>query len=264
MQRLKGMNVKSRSGLLVVLLSLQILRCSGNENESLRVMLLPTEKGSALLCRGYVTNDEQELTSQIYDFTREFSHVDTLDGLPVYAFYSNNEKFFFHVDNEGAIEQLTTLNLTNRLIPYALMTVSPVVLGYWETMLKTNDGVGTEWEVEVDTTVAAVNSKGDTVLVRYYYLAKARFDGWGQTAIPESQSIQSVIDVHWYEIDNFIVNETGRDSLFVKRGSAHYYFDEDLGMIKYITDYKLKQMNQPYVSRHGTWELIEKKLPRES
>jgi len=35
-------------------------------------------------------------------------------------------------------------------------------------------------------------------------------------------------------------------------------------MIKYITDYKLKQMNQPYVSRHGTWELIEKKLPRES
>lgn len=252
-----------RDSLLVLLCSL-VLSCGDNESLQVRTTLLPTENGSALLCRGYVTDDEQELTSKIYEFTREFSHVDTLDGLQVYAFYSNKEKYFFHIDDEGTIRQLNTLNLTNRIIPYQFMTLKPVVLVYWETMLKSNDGVGTEWEVVVDTTVTALNFKRDTVRVRYYYSGKARFDGWGHTAIPESKSIQSVIDVNWYEVENFIVNETSQDSLFVKRGGAHYYFDEELGMIKYITDYKLKQTNQPYVSRHGTWELIEKKLPEAS
>nr|NIR50144.1 hypothetical protein [candidate division KSB1 bacterium]NIR68894.1 hypothetical protein [candidate division KSB1 bacterium]NIS25588.1 hypothetical protein [candidate division KSB1 bacterium]NIT72483.1 hypothetical protein [candidate division KSB1 bacterium]NIU26263.1 hypothetical protein [candidate division KSB1 bacterium] len=179
----------------------------------------------------------------------------------VFAFYNDDKKEYFYVDEAGTVWQSRAINLTNRLVPHNISTSKPVLIRYWEPVLKVEDGVGTEWEVLVDTTITAKSFSGEPFDVRYYYSAKARYEGWGHTAIPESQSIQEVLDVNWYDIDNFIVNETTNDSLFVKRGTAHYYFDPELGMIKYITDYVLRKGSDSYIDRYGTWELVEKKFP---
>ncbi len=233
----------------------------GEKNEVYRTTVLPTQPGSALLFRGYVTDDQQELVGQIHNFARQFSHVDTVDGVPLYGFFWNNERFYFYEEEDGTLRQLVTLDLSRRLVPYGLLTPKPVLLRYWETVFKANEGVGTTWQVRVDTTVEARDASGTPVSVRYLYDAKARFEGWNNAAIPESQTYQKVLDVHWYDQQTVIVNLTAGDSLFVQRGTAHAYFDPKLGLIKYINDYRLKDRKHAYVSRHGTWELIEIKFP---
>lgn len=248
----------SRYRYTLVALALWTLTCG--QQERFTTTVVPKDAQYVLTFRGYVTDDEQELVGRIYTFTRELSHVDTADGLPVYAFYSNDERFLFYEDEDGALHQLTTVNLSDRILPFGLRTSKPALIRFWETLLRTDDGVGTEWEVTVDTTITATDSAGNPVTVRYYYGAKARFEGWGRAAIPESQTYEDVLDVFWHDVDNYIVNETANDTLFVRRGTAHTYFNPELGVVKYISDYVLKDRKHDYVSRHGTWELIKKEV----
>lgn len=253
------LKVKNPPNFLLILMIIGLLACS--EREKIRVTILPPIEGASLYFRGYVTINPEELTSDIYYFTRSFSHVDTLEGHPVYVFYSKDDKVYFYTDEAGTVRQLNMLNLTNRLLAYHITTNKPSNIAYWETLLKLDDGVGTRWHVLVDTTVHGMDSTGKPVQIRYFYSGKARYSGWSHTFIPETNRYERVLDVYWYEIDHYIVNQTTGDSLFIKRGTAHHYFDPELGLIKYVTDYKKKEKNSSYVSRHGTWELIGRKIP---
>lgn len=246
----------------VLVLLVAVFGCrEEKEQEILKPKIIPVGEGAALGFRGYVTDSENELAGKIYTFNRVFSHVDTIKGQEVYAFLSDKDRSYFRVDDAGTLEQLKTIDLSKRLWIYDLSGKQPVKFGYWETMFKQTEGEGTEWETLVDTTVTMFDAEKQPVEVRYYYYVKARYDGWSTTAIPESQKVEEVLDVNLLQIENFIVNETNSDSLFVKRGTGHYYFDPEVGMIKYVTDYHLKNRGEPYVQRHGTWELVQKKLP---
>jgi hypothetical protein len=254
------LKMKRSPNFLLILMLLGLIACS--DKEPIRVTILPTIEGASLYFRGYVTINPEELSSDIYYFTRSFSHVDTLEGQPVYAFYSNDDQLYFYTDEAGTVRQLNTINLTNRLLAYSITTNKPINIAYWETLLKLDDGVGSQWQVLVDTTVTGIDSTGKPVQIRYFYSGKARYNGWSYTFIPENNKYERVLDVYWYEIDHSIVNETTGDSLFIKRGTGHHYFDPELGLIKYVTDYKKKEKNSFYISRHGTWELIRKEIPK--
>lgn len=240
---------------VMILIWLALSAC-GNDEAPIKATIVTPVKGASLHFRGYVTDDETELTSNIYEFSRTFSHLDTLDEQPVYVFYSNDEKNYFYTDDAGTVWQLNTVNLTKRLISYGISTLKPVIMKYWQTMLKVDNGVGTEWHVLVDTTIHGRDVFGKTAQIRYFYSAKARYEGWGQAFIPETYKFESVLDVYWYEINNYIVNQTTMDSLYIQRGTAHHYFDPELGLIKFITNYKKKEMNNSYVNLRGTWELV--------
>ena len=254
--------VKSYSNFLIVLICLGWLTC--REKEKIEATIVPPIKGATLHFRGYVSYNQEELASDIYNFSRSFSHNDTLDGQPVYVYSSQDDKIPYYTDEAGTVRQLNTINLTNRLIPYNITTTTrrPVIIRYWETLLKQDNGIGTEWHVLVDTTIVANDKNGKTVQIRYFYSGRARYEGMNPAFIPEPYKYVPVLDVHWYEIENYIVNQTTMDSLFVRRGTAHHFFDPELGLIKYITDYKKKELNQAYVLLHGTWELVAKELPR--
>ncbi|MFQ5706320.1 MAG: hypothetical protein ACE5HO_02670 [bacterium] len=251
--------IKSYAIFLIILVGLGLLGCG--KKEKIRATILPPEIGATLQFRGYVTDDEIELTSEIYNFDRTVTEIDTVEGHQVYVFRSENERTPFYTDDVGTVRQLVTINLTDKVIPHNLTTPRVTLIKYWETLLKVDQGVGTEWRVLVDTTFQGIDSTGKPQKIRYYYSAKAKYEGWSQTAIPEVNRFVRVLDVHWYEIENYVVNETSGDSLFVWRGTAHHYFDPALGLVKYISDYKKRVMNQSYVSRHGTWELVGRKMP---
>jgi len=232
----------------VLVLLVAVFGCGEEKKqEILKPKIMPVGEGAALAFRGYVTDSEDELVGKIYTFNRVFSHVDTLNGREVYAFLADNDRSYFRTNDAGTLEQLKTIDLSRRLWLYELSGKQPVKLGYWETMFKQTEGVGTEWETLVDTTVTMFDAEKQPVQVRY--------------SIPESQTIEEVLDVNLLQIENLIVNETTNDSLFVQRGTGHYYFDPQVGMVKYVTDYHLKKRGEPYIQRHGTWELVKKKLP---
>lgn len=249
---------------LLLMIAIMMSACGEDETDEkpLRATIMPMQEGAALGFRGYVTDEENELVGQIYEFKRVFSHTDTMDGRRVYAFTSDGDRTFFRIDEDGTVEQLMIVDLSERVWAYELTSERPVKFAYWETMFKNDEGKGTQWQTRVDTTVTMIDRENQPVQVRFYYLAKAQFDGWWQTAIPESQTMEEVLDVNVLEIENFIVNETSNDTLFVKRGNGHHYFDPELGMIKFVTDYHLKSRGRPYVERHGTWELVGKDLPQ--
>ncbi|NIV95502.1 hypothetical protein GWN42_22605, partial [candidate division KSB1 bacterium] len=93
------MTLKVYSSFVCLVFLLGVIGCG--EGEDVSATLLPTEKGSALLFRGYVTDAEQELVGEIYNFARRFSHVDTVDGIRVFAFYNDDKKEYFYVDEAG-------------------------------------------------------------------------------------------------------------------------------------------------------------------
>jgi len=49
--------------------------------------------------------------------------------------------------------------------------------------------------------------------------------------------------------------------LYLSSGTAHQYFEPELGAIKYITDFIQKEAGKEPVSLHGTWELTGKQIP---
>jgi len=242
---------------VVLLLSVFLLPACGKKEEAINATIVPLKEKAVLHLRGYVTDDKTELVSQIYNFDRFFSHRDTVDGKPVVVYVSNGEKIPFYIGDDGSVHQLTTVNLSDRLFQYGITSRTPLLVSYWETLLKQNDGVGTEWQMLVDTTLTGVDATGKTVQIRYVYSARARNEGWKEVFIPHTYRLERTVDVHWYEIENYIINETTNDSLFVRKGTAHQYFDPKLGIIKYITDYKKKEGRTPFVSLRGTWELIK-------
>lgn len=234
------------------------------KTEAINATIVPLKGDETLYFRGYVTDDAKELVSKIHDFSRSFSGIDTLNGKQVYLYSSNGKSTPFYIDKKGTIRELRTFNLGDRLLVYNIRTAEPVQIKYWETVFKKDKGVGTEWQVVVDTTVSALGAGAKPIQIRYHYSAKARNEGWQQTFIPKTYDYVRAVDVYWYDIETYIINVTAKDSLFVRRGTAHQYFDPDLGVIKYISDYKEKGQDTSYVSRHGTWELIktEEKGPK--
>ena len=223
--------------------------------------VVPPIQGSVLHFRGYVTNAKDELASEIYFFNRYYSHEDTLNGIPVHVCYSNHDKIFYYTDKKGTVRQYRIVDLGEKILPYKYFPQKQTRISYWETLLKRDHGEGTEWQVKIDTTFNAVDEKGKQVKIRYYYLAKAKYNGWNKAFIPETQEWEKVLDTYWYKIEHFIVNQTSGDTLFIKRGNAHHYFSPEKGLIKYITDYKKKEKDQDYIFRKGTWELIKSNLP---
>jgi hypothetical protein len=243
--------------LVVLLVSVLVLSACKKKLEPINATIVPLKEKAVLHLRGYVTDDKAELVSRIYNFDRAFSHRDTVDGKPVFVYVSNGEKIPFSIGEDGSVHQLITVYVSELLFPFRITFTRPLLISYWETLLKQNDGVGTEWHVLVDTTLHGLDSTGKPVQIRYVYSAKAKNEGWKDVFIPRNYRLERTVDVHWYEVENFILNETTGDSLFVRKGTAHHYFDPELGIVKYITDYKKKEGRTPFVSLRGTWELIK-------
>lgn len=250
---------------VITLLTLIILisACKRVEEEIPKLSVMPLKSGSELSFRGFVTDTEEELVSQIHNFSRRLVHVDTLSERHVYVYISNNKKTKFYTTENGTVWQYNSENIGDRILQYGLAYKKPVHLGYWEILLKVDKGVGTEWSVSVDTTFDAVNLDGSPQLIRYIKQGKARYEGWTKTFIPEAktQNYVSVVDAHWYELNTYILNQTTGDTLFASSGTAHQYFEPHLGAIKYISDFTKSEIGHPAVSLHGTWELMGRDIP---
>jgi len=248
---------------ILLVVAILMLSCQKNE-EMISATIVPLDKNAELRFRGYVTDEDSVLVSKIYDFGRRFSHRDTIGGKEVFVILSNNEKIPFYVDGGGRLVQMTTVNLLDRVFPFKIKLLGMQQISYWETLYDEDDGVGTEWQVEVDTTVSGIDSTGRSIAIRYFYSGRARNEGWKDIFIPRTYKPEKLVDVHWYEMQNEIINLTANDTLFYRVGTAHHYFDPKLGILKYITDYEIREGAKAPAKLHGTWELIEVKNTRET
>ena len=233
-----------------------MISCSKDNNIHATVLI----EGAELHFRGFVTDEEQELVSQIHNFSRMITGKDTLHGIPVFSFISNDRQTYFYTDEEGTVRQYITEDIANRIRGYSLTIRRPIRISYWKIELKLNEGVGTEWDFSVDTTIVSSNLDGEKHRIRYVHNGKARYAGWSEAFIPESYKYERVVDAHWYELNTFIINQTTGDTLFASQGTAHQYFEPTLGAIKYITDYTKIELGQPPVALRGTWELMKKEI----
>jgi hypothetical protein len=242
---------------ICVFATLLMTSCDKDE-KMITPTVVPIDESIELHLRGYVTDDDSVLVSKIYDFTRRFVRRDTIDGKATLVFVSNNEQNIFRIEN-GRLMQLTNVNLFDRVFPAKIRLLGPTQFSYWETLYSEEDGLGTEWQVKVDTTVTAIDSTGRSVAIRYVYSANARNEGWKDVFIPRTYQPEKLVDVYWRDVRNEIINLTASDTLFYRVGTAHHYFDPALGIVKYVTDYEIKERGKPIAKLHGTWELMDVK-----
>jgi len=232
-----------------------------NQPETTRVSVMPLVDEAALHFRGFVTNVNGDLVSDIKKFTRTAIRRDTSDGKTEFVYISESQKTPFYTDEAGTVWERATQDLRLRVLAYDLSLRTPIILSYWEPLLKVNKGKGTKWEVTVDTTFDAIDRKGETQRIRYLYKGKARYEGWTEVTVPESKKPYRAMTAYWYAANTFITNATSGDSLFVSRGWARQYFTPELGAIKYMTDFTKSEIGQKPVSLRGTWELMGKNIP---
>lgn len=238
-----------------------VIWISCKKNETPHLSVLPLIEGAELHFRGFVTNDQQELVSQIHTFSRKVVRRDTIDQRPVFVYMTNNQPTYFYTDKKnGTVWQHNTDDIGLRIVMYGF-AYQPLNISYWQILLKIDKGVGTEWSFSVDTTFTAITSEGKSQRIRYLNNGKARYEGLKEAFIPESNKYVPAHDAYWYELDTFILNETTSDTLFASSGTAHQYFDPKLGSIKYITDFTKSEIGQPTIPLHGTWELVSKNIP---
>jgi len=247
---------------LVLLMVFLLFSCGKKEEPEQFFSVLPKDPEQELHFRGYVTDENEKLLSEIYYFSRKLVDTDTTNGHAVQVYESNGDIMKFYVDDAGTIWQLNEVDVGKRIVVYNLSYKQPLIVRNWEILLKIDGGKGTEWSVNIDTTFEALNLEGEPQVIRYVKQGKARYEGWTKAFIPEPDTYNYVpaVDAHWYDLNSYIINETADDTLFASLGSAHQYFHSELGAIKFITDFTKKEIGQEPVVLHGTWELVRKDL----
>lgn len=246
---------------LIFLLMVMLFYSCGKNDEKVRVTVLPEAVNSELHFRGYVTDEEEELVSQIYNFSRRVTRTDTIDGKPVFAHVSNNQESYFYTDDDGSVWEFNATDIGARVAKYGFSYRAPVILRRWEMLLRIDDGVGTEWRVNTDTTFDAITMDGQVQKIRYIKQGKARYEGWTETFLPEAYANVPVLEANWLTLNTYFINDATGDTLFATEGRAHQYFQPGVGAVKYITNFAMKELDEPEVARLGTWELMRKEIP---
>lgn len=234
--------------------------CS-RKDEKVHVSVLPEVINAELHFRGYVTDEEEELVSQIYNFSRRVTRTDTINGKPVFAHVSNNQESYFYTDDDGTVWEFNATDIGARVAKYGFSYREPVILRRWEMLLRIDDGVGTEWQVNTDTTFDAITMDGQVQKIRYIKQGKAQYEGWTETYLPEAYANVPVLEANWLTLNTYIINDATGDTLFATEGRAHQYFKPGVGAVKYITNFSMKELDEPEVARLGTWELVRKEIP---
>lgn len=88
---------------IIFILSIFLVLLSCGERETPQVSVLPLIEGAELHFRGFVTDEEEELVSQIHNFSRRVIRKDTLDGHPVHVYIYNNQQVYFYTDENGTV-----------------------------------------------------------------------------------------------------------------------------------------------------------------
>jgi len=248
--------------LVCILLIFGGFSCSKNKNiEDIRVTVLPEKLNAELHFRGFVTDEKEELVSEIYNFSKAVTLRDTIDGKPVFGYMANGKKNYFYTDEDGTVWEKSVNDIGARIIVYGFAYREPLLISDWEILLKVDNGAGTEWEVAIDTTFDAITGKGKTQQIRYVKKGKAVFDGWSETFLPEPYQNVRALDAYWHDLQTYIINATTSDTLFSTIGTAHQYFLPDIGSVKYISNFIKTEKGQEPVELRGTWELMRKEIP---
>lgn len=236
---------------------------SCEKEKPVHTTVMPTVLNTQFKFAGYVTNEKLELVSQIYYFERVVVGTDTMNGQPVFIYAMNGQQYPYYTDAEGTVWQYSLEDITGRLATYGLITERPVVLRYWQPLLKISKGRRSRWQIKVDTTFTATDLEGKQNIIRFLHYGQARYDGWSDVTVPErkKQSYRAM-SAFWPVLNTYIVNETTGDSIFVSRGTARQLFEPKLGAIRYLTDFVYREKDSQPLARKGTWELAWQYIPQ--
>ncbi|MFQ5650526.1 MAG: hypothetical protein ACE5IY_11340 [bacterium] len=260
--------MRDSSGTKLLILAIGLFSLiSCRKSDSITINALPQEIGSELYFRGFVTDEEEQLVSEIHNFSKKVTRRDTVDGKPVFVYTvgsgnaaDRTKESYFYTDEDGTVWEHNTTDVGAQLVAYGFSYRNPILLPAWQTLLKVDEGEGTEWQIDIDTTYSAITLSGETQTVRYVKHGRARYEGWSETFLPEPYKYIPALDVYWYELRTTIINETTSDTLFATEGIAHQYFTPELGAVKYVTNFTLYEQGKEAVARRGTWELMRKEL----
>ncbi len=244
--------------LLLVFTVLSVWSCS--KKEDVRVTVLPEKLGEELRFRGFVTDENEELVSQIHNFSKAVSLQDTINGQPVWGYITNGRRVYFYTDENGTVWEKNSNDIGARLVAYEFSYREPLVISNWEILLKVDNGVGTEWETQIDTTFNAITSSGEAQVIRFIKKGKASYDGLSETFLPGPYENVLAHDAYWHDLQTYIINQSTSDTLFSTVGNAHQYFLPEVGSVKYISNFLKTEKGQEDVNLLGTWELMRKEI----
>ncbi|KAA3660883.1 MAG: hypothetical protein DWQ10_05715 [Calditrichaeota bacterium] len=242
---------------LFALLLLFITACE-EKPQYPEVSMLPPFIEETFYFRGYVTDENKELVSDIYNFTRQIVAKDTVDGHPCQIYLSQGTRTPFFRDEDGTVFQKNHEDIGMRIVPYGFSYKESIKISYWQTMLKLEDGVESKWAFAVDTSFHAITMNGEEQQIRYITSGKAQFKGWTSTFIPAAKRAVEVLDAHWYDLQTYFINETTGDTLFSSQGEGHNFFTEHFGAVKYTHDFVQKELGKPERRLFATWEHVNR------
>ncbi|KAA3620217.1 MAG: hypothetical protein DWQ05_05670 [Calditrichaeota bacterium] len=249
--------MRFRLQFFVFSLMLVLFACEKKESTP-ELSMLPPFMDEVFYFRGYVTDSNKELVSDIYNFTRQLVDKDTVDGKILSVYLSQGKRTPFYRDKNGTVYQKNTENIGLRVIPYGMSFLKPIEISYWQTMLKIDDGMESEWSLEVDTTFQVLAQNGKPQQIRYIHKGSAKYNGWTSTFIPAAKRAVEVLDAHWFDLQTHLINVTAGDTLYSSLGDAHYYFTEHFGAVKFIHDFVKKETGKPEVKLYSTWEHVSR------
>lgn len=245
----------------VIIISV-ILFSSCEKKKELCPKFFPVQPEAKLNFISYVTNQQNEILYPFEYFERRYLHTDTLGTKLVHHCIEKNNKLTFYTDEHCTIWHRIQVDLSALTLSHGFTYQDSVYLSFWKPVIKVYDGINTEWNVKIDTTFSAFTSQGIEHILRYEFSGMAQYKGWSEVFVPENREKKlKVRHVHWNPINYLLFDQTSNDTLYAQNGTAHDFFEPEVGLVRSTFDYDLVWKGKPKMFRKSTWELFSIFIP---
>jgi hypothetical protein len=225
-------------------------------------VLLPLKEGSQIKYVSYVTDSLKQIKHQLEYIPRYYVRTDSTVRVKRHYFVERNKLSSYRVDSKGKIETWIQIDLAAYAAAAGFPYHEPVEFSYWRPVFQKEKGFGTQWTAAADTEFTLVDAQQKTHKIAFGHRGKARLDGWAEITVPASKGEKlRVLNVHWLEYSNFLVDRESGDTLWVQRGEGRELFEPSFGMARAMSNYTTRRKGEAPIYRQSTLDLYLMMIP---
>ncbi|MCU0643793.1 MAG: hypothetical protein MUC94_05990 [bacterium] len=248
---------------ILVLLLFLIFSSDCQKKQKICPVFFPVQEKAKLTFVSYVANAKNDMLHPFEYFERQYIYTDTVNHRAIHHYIERNKLSAFYTDDFCSIFHRITVDLSAYAVSFGFQYQDSAYFSYWKPVIKVNKGIGTSWNVTVDTLFSAMDHDGQEHWLRYNFNGEAEFKGQSKVVVPFDRLKQwDVMHVQWNKIKYFLYDQTNGDSLLLQEGNASDYFDPQLGLIRSVFDYHITLKGKPKEFRKSTLELSSTYLPK--
>jgi uncharacterized protein YbdZ (MbtH family) len=225
-------------------------------------VLLPLAEGSQIKYVSYVTDRLKQIQHQLEYIPRYYSHSDSLQQPKIHYYIEANKLNQYSVDERGTLISRANVDLSTFALAAGFPYREPISFSYPRKIFEKRNGFGSVWSVKADTQIVVLDSLQKPHQLGFGHRGTACLEGWSEVAVPASPSAKlKVLDVHWTQLQNYLIDSTSGDTLWVQRGEGHEYFEPRFGLARATKNYTVQKKGESPAYRQSTMDLYLMIIP---